>query len=60
MISFLFLGQKDNVSKLFKSFRTAWDLVRHELSSQGIRLFCSIITFGFVNVSHCVSNMLLK
>ena len=32
---FFCAAQKEEASKLFKSFRNAWDLVRHQLSSQG-------------------------
>ena len=39
-----FTGQKDNASRLFRSFRAAWDLVHHHLSSQGTRFWTSFVT----------------
>lgn len=43
--SFYFTGQKENVTKLFRSFKAAWDQVRLHLSSQGdnISKICSLL-----------------
>ena len=35
LICFFFI-EKDSVRKLFQSFQSAWELVRHQLSSQGM------------------------
>ena len=35
LLIFFCAAQREETSKLFRSFRNAWDLVRHQLSSQG-------------------------
>ena len=44
-----FLDQKDNVTKLFQSFRAAWDQVRLQLSSQGEKMYTEGGHMGTIN-----------
>ena len=48
LVSFFSIDQKESVRKLFQSFESAWDLVRHLLSSQGIN---DAFSYDIINVS---------